>query len=495
MHCNRLAARITALAAACIPAAATLAYDESNVLLLYNSQNAESLAVRNAYLAAHPGVRQFDFNNATIPTQNINRFDFNVKIRAPLLNFINGVSTPFEDISQEVVVMVTTRGLPTRLNGGAEFMLSTSYASVESELSLIQQDLEVAGTAPLLFRYSGVIDNPFHVLTTLPIDNWSRVNIKTPKNFTIVGPTNGEHWWATDLTPGDIYLVCRLDAAPTTGANPRTAVENIEAMIERSQNLVVSKCKVQVLLDEYQASANQFDDDSLLPRFPVGEDFEMSAQVMNNQGWSVLHDETTNFVTGPELPDARPLIILGTYGENHDFAPPGENPPGNGTYLDTYTFDPAAMFVSYESFNAHDISGQTGSDHEQVSDFIAAGGSFAIGHVAEPTTFFVADVVYLFRAMMISGRTFAEAAYNAMPALSITTVPIGDPLARITVVDTFVADVTEDGVVDVDDLNAILGSWLQNVGVGNRLDVAGNDGVINVDDLNVILGAWLESCP
>ncbi len=53
---------------------------------------------------------------------------------------------------------------------------------------------------------------------------------------------------------------------------------------------------------------------------------------------------------------------------------------------------------------------------------------------------------------------------------------------------------TPDGQVDVDDLNAILGAWGQNVGIGDPRDVANGDGLVDVDDLNVILGAWGQQC-
>jgi len=47
-----------------------------------------------------------------------------------------------------------------------------------------------------------------------------------------------------------------------------------------------------------------------------------------------------------------------------------------------------------------------------------------------------------------------------------------------------------DGMVDVDDLNAILSVWGTTVGMGSPLDLANNDGVIDVDDLNVVLSNW-----
>ncbi|MCA9306117.1 MAG: delta-60 repeat domain-containing protein [Phycisphaerales bacterium] len=54
---------------------------------------------------------------------------------------------------------------------------------------------------------------------------------------------------------------------------------------------------------------------------------------------------------------------------------------------------------------------------------------------------------------------------------------------------------TPDGVVNVEDLNAILAVWGMNVGVGSPPDIAGDDGVVNADDLNVVLSSWGSVCP
>lgn len=51
-----------------------------------------------------------------------------------------------------------------------------------------------------------------------------------------------------------------------------------------------------------------------------------------------------------------------------------------------------------------------------------------------------------------------------------------------------------DGVVDVDDLNMILGLWGQSVHPGAPVDIAGDDGLITVDDLNVVLVHWQTAC-
>ncbi len=51
-----------------------------------------------------------------------------------------------------------------------------------------------------------------------------------------------------------------------------------------------------------------------------------------------------------------------------------------------------------------------------------------------------------------------------------------------------------DGVVNVDDLNAVLSSWNQKVGACIAPDLTG-DGLVNVDDLNEVLGSWNLVCP
>ncbi|MCA9306115.1 MAG: PQQ-dependent sugar dehydrogenase [Phycisphaerales bacterium] len=73
-------------------------------------------------------------------------------------------------------------------------------------------------------------------------------------------------------------------------------------------------------------------------------------------------------------------------------------------------------------------------------------------------------------------------------------------ILRVIAATSCLGDVTgaggmPDGVVDVDDLNAILSAWGTMVPSGSRLDLANDDGVIDVDDLNVVLSNWAVTCP
>ncbi|MBL0921299.1 MAG: hypothetical protein IBJ10_04125 [Phycisphaerales bacterium] len=418
------------------------------VMILYNSQNADSLAVRNLYRAAHPGVTlELDLNDANVqPGTSFTRNNYLNRVRAPLLAYLAGTDGAGVPLSQRVICIVTTRGLPARINGTAEFDAASSWASLESELTLAHQDLEAPGASNLPFRYSGIVDNPYHALSA-PIDGYSRASITTARPFQYFAQGA---WRINGLTPGDLYLVVRLDAAPSAGA---TAVENVAALLQRSAAPAVDVCGVQVLLDEY-GCADQLDDDGFTSLFPGADDFGLTRQTLESAGFSVTHDQTTAWVSFADLPDGRPLAVFGTYGENHDLQGCGDDPPGDGSYVWDYLYAPGAMFVSYESFNGASIhDGQPRQGQAQVLDFIAAGGTFTIGHVREPFTFAIPDVQHLSRNLLVNGMTFAEAAYSATPGLSWQTTPIGDPLARVVVLQGNL-DVDGDGDLDADDLYA-----------------------------------------
>ncbi len=450
-----------------------------HVLLVYNSDVAESLDVRDLYLEKYPTVLTFDIASAgcNLTAGTVTRQQYLDCIRGPIRAFLNGEGEG-PDISQQIVVILTTRGVPARINGSNEFggQINSTFASVDSELTLLQQDLEASGPSPLNSRHFGIVDNPYHTILQ-PVMNFDRSGIRNAAAFNTVTASGAPLTWATDLTPGEIYLTCRLDAAPT---DTTSAVDEIERLLSRSPHLTATRCEAQVLLDAY-AGGNQLDGGGLPPSFPSLSDYPRTRIFLAQAGWSVQLDQTTDFVTGPELADpARPLLVLATYGENHDLNGQGENPPGSGTYLDTYWFHPAAMFLSIESFNGNSIiDGQPRGGQGQVLDFITRGGSFTVGHVAEPFTFSIPDMEFLSRAMLISGYTFVEAAWIATPGLSWQQTPIGDPLARIQVLDVSSPDQNRDGEINVEDLYTA---------EAQQLDLT-CDGVVNEADRRLVLDA------
>jgi len=484
---GRAVRRSLALAAAVLaagPAQGELRPDQ--VLLLYNSANAESLALRDAYIDAHPTVLEFDLADPLLPAGSIPRETYLQRVRAPLIEFLEQ-DAGGSALAERVVAIATTRGLPARIDGSREFEIFSSWSSLESELTLLHQDLEAAGAGSLTTRADGPVDNPYHADPT-PVDAFARLSITTPRTFLASPAQDPVFWRVSQLTPGDMYLVTRLDAAPS---EDRTAVENAAALIERTNDLTADTRRVQALLDEYTGSFDQLDDDGITGAFPSADDFMGAAAALTSAGVNALHDETFQYIEFVDLTDAElPLLAVGTYGVNHALAGRGETPPGGSDYIRIAypNLHPASVFISYESFNGSSlVDGAARQSQGQAADFLAGGGGFAFAHVAEPFTFAVADLSSFVEAFYISGLSFAEAAYIAMPALSWQNTPIGDPLATVALVTSpDPADLNADGAVDGADLGALLGLWGTN---DPRADFNA-DGVVDGADLGVLLGAW-----
>ena len=457
------------------------------VLLVYNSASAESQAIRDAYVAAHPGVAEFDLADPNLPAGSVTRATYIQRVRDPLRAHLEATVGGVPR-AERIVAIATTRGLPARIDGTREFQITSTWASLESELTLLHQDLETGGVGALDTRAAGPIDNPYHA-GLAPIDAFDRSAILDAKTFVAEpAPLTAEYWVLPDLTPGDMYLVCRLDAAPTA---ERDAVANAIALIDRSVDLSVDTRVVGALLDEYTGTFDQLDDDGLHADFPAWDDFGDTAIVLAAAGVQARHDETFDFLEGLDLDDHdAPLLVLGSYGENHDLAGRGEDPPGAGTYVrEAYpALHPASVFVSYESFNGSSIiNGVQRQGQGQAMDFISAGGGFAFAHVAEPFTFAVADLAEFARAFYLDGLSFAEAAYIATPAVGWQNTPIGDPLATTTLfTSAHPADLNADGAIDGADLGLLLGVW----GTSDQAADLTGDGIVDGADLGILLGAW-----
>lgn len=430
----------------------------SQVLVVYNAANADSTAVANAYLAAHPDIPAQNvvaLNNVAISQPQITYAQFTSLIRDPIRAHLLAAGPP--DPSG-IIAIVLMRPFAHRIldtdnpnigdnpNGAfLEFLPPSAIAggqadstncSVDAELVLLWQPLDTGEAGGIMDSLSdNLIDNPFHTSIS-DVHLFSRANIQTAKVFTntldVVWQLGGTG--ATRLMSGDIYLVTRIDAQNTADAI---------ALIDRSQDILVNKARVNIILDEWNlagppaACTNDLDDDPLFSSgdpFNAGDDYEDIRTFLQNNGWIVEYDATTDFITGDELPD--PIVAYASYGENHKNGGCGEDPPGAGTYLQTFNFAPGAMFNTLESYNGRALNTLgTLFDQEQVADFISTGGTFGIGHVWEPFTFSVPDNEFLFANMLVRGMTWAEAAYSAIPVLSWHHVVVGDPLATLTILN------------------------------------------------------------
>lgn len=457
-------------------------FDPDQVLVVYNAASATGGTLKDAYLAAQPGIPASNvlaLNDASLLAADISYADFVTKIRDPIRAFLNAPGYP--DAS-DIVAIVLIRPIPHRIrdtdnasvgdqpNNAANELLAgdATFASVDAELVLLWQNLntgEAGGTMDS--KSDNMIDNPYHQ-STAGIHTFSRNNITTAKTFNNL---SNVAWGlggtgATRLTPGDVYLVCRIDG---------NVLADALALVQRGTNLVVNRARVRVLLDEYDVSGGaDLDDDPLFSMndpFLAGDDFEEATAVLQSGGWDVRYDGTFDFIDCTE--ETNTLIGYSSYGENHSAGGHGENPPGAGTYISCFDFARGAMFNTFESYNGRALNGLgTLFNQEQVADFVAAGGTFAIGNVYEPFTFSVADNEYMMPNLLMRGMRWGEAAYTSLPCLSWQQIVIGDPLARPIIVhdpNPLPGDMNGDGSVDGEDVEAFLVMVYQGAAAYNAL--------------------------
>lgn len=455
-----------ALIAAALPARADLR--STQLLVVYNSPSPGATAVVDAYLAVHPDIppqHVLDLADPRLAGRADLEYDeFADAVRNPIRRYLeNAGGTPPNDIRAVLLI----RGIPHRILDLADPLVgdapadaadafvqrgNATYASVDSELTLLRFDLAAGEAGRRMDSLAdNVVLNPLHGSASFDAPPADRA-VKQMPTFT---PIRNVAWSPSADLASQMLLVCRLD-----GPTPADVI----AAIDRAQNLTVNRTRTAVVIDEgdplLAPEGNpELDDDLLVddddaPAIPAwnGNDYELTADRMSAAGWFVLYDKSTDFLLGPHV--GRPVIAYASYGENHG-ANGSDDPPGDGRYVDSFDFAPGAIFNSLESFNGRALNGlDRRFGQGQVADFIADGGTFAVGNVFEPFSFAVADNEILFDAFLNRGLTWAEAAWTAIPVLSWQHVVIGDPLARVQRVIADPADLDEDGRVDFSDFAA-----------------------------------------
>lgn len=470
-------ARLVAFAAILTTIGATRTFagiDASQVLVVYNSAASGAEEVLHAYIAAHPDLppeNLLDLNNPAIAGADMSYNDFATLVRSPIRSYILAPGAPS---AQDIVAILLLRPFPHRIQdndgggvcdspsllGGELVNGDATCASLDAELVMLWQNTSLGENGGQMDSLlDNMIVNPYHTSAT-PISAFSRAQIQIQHTFTNLGDVVWDNSTAPNrLTPGDMYLVCRIDGNST---------EDCVALIQRSQRLLANKATATMLFDEFNLIAGtDLDDDGLFTMndpFLAGDDYEETTALLTNAGWNVIYDGTFDFIEGMDVPE--PLIGYASYGENHAFGGAGENPPGEATFIDFFNFAPGAVFNTIESFNGRALNGLPISFvQEQVADFVAAGGTFAIGNVWEPLSFSVADNEFILPRMLDDNEstrfTWGEAAYASLPALSWMQIVIGDPLSKFDVVDDVVllpGDLDDNGAINgVDaDLFALL---------------------------------------
>ena len=470
------------------------------------------------YAGARPGVRVVNLSTLAavgvagpagmpcasppcVPTPDISYADYAARFREPIKDYLTS-----QGLDRRVRCLVLTKGLPHRVTDtdsgaigdnpgavGTEFNAGdATYCSLDSELSLLMSPLdsgEVGGTGDS--KADGMIINPYWKASQ-PITAWRTLNIRAAKNITnLVGV--GQIWRggtgtaAATITPGDMYLVCRLDG-PT--------VANVHASITRAQTIILDEDAALFLLDEAGGNGTQvvsdtdteFDNDGPT-QTNNGDDYEQARDLLiADRRWlpaNIRYDfgaGAANFFVGPLVSFGGGLIVngngahLATLGNNHNGGVPGS---AGSQYAQSFNYIPGAVFNTIESYNGRAFGGLgTIVGQEQLSDFIGAGGTLGIGNVWEPFSLSVGDNVLLAQNFWLGGTaggggalTWAEAAHSALPVVSWQQMVIGDPLATVI---RKREDLNGDNRMSIDDLYA----WFENASPPDL----NRDGTVNATD-------------
>lgn len=488
-----------ALLSLTIAGAASAQLRPEEVLVVYDARVADSRAVAEYYAGsarvpggvgglrgARPGVRVVDLASlgagATVPG-NIAYADFITNIRNPLRAHLTA-----QGLTREVRCLVMTKGLPHRvldtdfpLAGDNPTNLVNEYsasdptmASVDTELVLLWQDLTAGENGgPADSKADGAILNPYWRQST-PLRHFPQTNIHvTARTYSVNNP--GPTWSPSGiigspqrLSPGDLYLVSRLDGPTVAG---------VQGMIDRAADIMYDTLAHVAVFDESGSNGiadagpnGEFDNSgSGFPALRDADDYETTrnefqADTRFASTFAKYNGASggSQFSVGPRetwqagvlmVPES--VVLVTHYGANHT----GRPSTTGGTLADTiygpsFNLPNGAMINTMESYNARDLGGLgqlSFARQQQVGDFIAGGGTFAVGNCWEPLADTVPDSRYLARNFIRGDMSWAEAAWSATPGLSWMELALGDPLARASRTSE---NIDGNARVNVDDLYA-----------------------------------------
>jgi len=505
---------LAAASAATLTAAATAQLRPSQVLVVYDSRLGDSAAVARHYAgsasvpggstfiaAARPGVRVLDLSTIAgagfdTVVSDITYPTFVARLRDPIR-----VHLAAQGLTRTVRCLVLTRGLPHRilhtpnLVDPNQFALlgdnpgffgtvlcspsssgNLNFASVDSELTLLQQNLSANEAGVNADSFSdGMIINPYWK-SAQPIGAFQSAGITIPKAFSLPGTGfqcsaggpiisfNGVYWTNTSglpasLTPGDIYLVTRLDAASLAATL---------AMIDRARAPIASTPQATFILDK----DSQAFDASAPPALSSGTDYDLTQTLLFTTSRrfptpNIRFNAANNwsgFLVGPNVSFSpqtpvvisNPIILVASYGANHSATSGSriDSTPAAGAWGTGFNYAPGAVFTSVESYSARAFNGLGQNPfvvQQQTADVLAAGATFAIGHAWEPLSWTIADNQFIVQNFHLGTLSWAEAAWSSIPVLSWQHVVLGDPLARL---GRSSEDLNADGRVDIEDLYA-----------------------------------------
>ncbi len=431
------------------------ALQESNVLVVYNVDDADSVEIANYYQSKRPGVSLLGLTGVSNQEQVTAEHYLNV-IRPQVL----------AGLDDEVDAIVTTKGLPLRIEvqqtnpgtydgwRGNHGLLNQpifehqwfTTSSLESELMRIDRidSVEMMGDQAYLYG-PGFIGPPFGPLW--PSEHQAR------NPYYDAHQLIGQHR-ATAHPEDAIRLSTRLDGFD---------VADVKAMIDRAQPV--------------QAVWQNDNQTLVLDGDPVGITTRIAQAGVLLDTWAIDHEHNDTAAAITDTTDD--VLFYAGLGTNDS----GALQPGYIANQLGFNISDGAVFHTYESYNARSFDPDFDQNQALVAEWIEAGGTAALGHVWEggdgPANVSNEDV---FLEHMLHGYTFAEAFAASTFQLSYINTAIGDPLMRWT--PQLVGDANLDGKVSVGDLDA-LGIHFGQAGVWAQGDFTG-DNMVTLADLNAL---------
>ncbi len=453
----------------CISSQALAAIEANNVLVLYNADDGptgDGFQIASYYEQARPGVRLLGLTgiNSILSgtlNENVSAADYLSVIRPQVLSEIG-------TISDSIDVIVTTKGLPLRIDTagqppGSQVPSSDwhRFSSLESELTRIDEisTLDQMGDQALFSFFPSFsptkVVNPYY-------------NTNVP--FVRTG---------SDPSFEDIRLASRLDGY---------SVQSVKGVIDRAQNVSITRDSSYVVIDDDPTAGT----DQMVDNSGPGPGL---LNVVGAVGQANTYENTDNATV------TAPGPVLGYVGHG---ANDGSGGLSSGYIQNELQFSLAdgAVYLTHESFNGFSFDPSHVQTQGLVAEWLEIGGTAGFGNVSEPQngSINVTNEDLFYQSMLPvagalpgeSGLTFIEAAWNATPQLSYVNTVIGDPLMRWTLaLPGLQGDTNGDGTVEFNDFYTLQGNWLQ-AGTLEDGDFTG-DGIIDQADFQILQDNWLMS--
>jgi uncharacterized protein (TIGR03790 family) len=349
-------------------ATTALAQTGVNVLLVVNDSSLFSRRIGEYYV-----------HKRSIPLVNVCHLKVAIDEEIPRDVYDKAIEAPIaacltsRGLSQAILYIVTTLGLPLRVAGPGEGMGATTCA-VDSELTLLYAKMR-----GVKFKADGLVPNPFFEKRDMPFQH---------PQF-------------------PIYLVTRLAGYD---------FEDVKGMIDRS---LEAKNRGKFVID-LKSSDNQ----------PGNDWLRAAAKLLPAD--RVALDETAKV-----LYDQRDVIGYAAWGSNDpnrkrrflgfQWLPGAIATEYVSTNARTFQRPPDTWNISTWKDTAHFFAG---APQTLTADYIHEGATGCSGHVAEP--FLIAtprpDLVL---PAYYSGRNLAESYYLGIRGLSWQNIVVGDPLCQL----------------------------------------------------------------